>query len=141
MSSSKKTRSRQSRTRRNYPIGYGRPPEEHQFKPGQSGNKHGRPRGSKNEATIVNEILNRKIEMRQNGISRKITILEAIFLKFTEEALKGNSKAAAFILNRKQSADSSGQSVDPVLDADDQKIFDLFAQRLEEQLRKQGAEE
>ncbi|MGY3477315.1 DUF5681 domain-containing protein [Bradyrhizobium ottawaense] len=42
-------------------VGYGRPPREHQFKPGQSGNKNGRPKGSKNEATIINEILDRKI--------------------------------------------------------------------------------
>ena len=140
MSSSKKSRP-QSMARRNYPVGYGRPPRETQFKPGQSGNKHGRPKGSKNEATIINELLNRKIPIRQNGSLRKITLLEAILFKFAEDALKGNPKSAAFLLNRKQAADSSGQPMDAVLDADDQKIFDLFAQRVEEQLRQQGKSE
>ncbi len=46
-------------------VGYGRPPTEHQFKPGKSGNRRGRPKGSKNEATLINEILNRKIEVRR----------------------------------------------------------------------------
>ncbi len=32
-------------------IGYGRPPKAGQFKPGQSGNPQGRPKGSTNLAT------------------------------------------------------------------------------------------
>ncbi|MGY4185917.1 DUF5681 domain-containing protein [Bradyrhizobium sp. USDA 4459] len=51
-------------------VGYRRPPREHQFKPGQSGNKSGRPKGSKNEATIIDQLLNRKIEIRENGRGR-----------------------------------------------------------------------
>lgn len=31
-----------------YEIGYGKPPKEYQFKKGQSGNKKGRPKNSKN---------------------------------------------------------------------------------------------
>jgi Family of unknown function (DUF5681) len=45
-------------------TGYGRPPIEHRFKPGQSGNPRGRPKGKKNEATILHELLNRKITVR-----------------------------------------------------------------------------
>ena len=33
---------------RTYDVGYCRPPEDRQFKPGQSGNPRGRPKGSKN---------------------------------------------------------------------------------------------
>jgi hypothetical protein len=36
-------------------VGYCRPPREHQFKPGQSGNPRGRPKGSRNRATIINQ--------------------------------------------------------------------------------------
>jgi Family of unknown function (DUF5681) len=43
---------------------YGRPPIEHRFKPGQRGNPRGRPKGRKNEATILHELLNRKIIVR-----------------------------------------------------------------------------
>ncbi|MDP9412852.1 MAG: DUF5681 domain-containing protein [Pseudomonadota bacterium] len=32
------------------PVGYGSPPEEHQWKPGQSGNPYGRPRKKEEEA-------------------------------------------------------------------------------------------
>jgi len=36
-------------------VGYGKPPRAHRFKPGQSGNPNGRPKGSKNEATLTQE--------------------------------------------------------------------------------------
>ena len=116
-------------------VGYGRPPVEHQFKPGQSGNKRGRPKGSKNEATIMSELLNRRIDIREKGRTRKITVLEGILLKFAEDALKGNAKAASFLLNRKQIAESSGLPTAEILDMDDQKVLDSFKQRLEEQLK------
>ena len=41
----------------NYIVGYGKPPDHTQFKPGQSGNPHGRRKGSKNYRTIVGEIM------------------------------------------------------------------------------------
>jgi Family of unknown function (DUF5681) len=122
-------------------VGYGRPPREHQFKPGQSGNQRGRPKGSKNEATIINELLNRKIEIRQNGKARKISLLEGILLKFAEDALKGNSKSAAFLLSRKQQLDSSEPSQDPVLDMDDQEVLEFYTRQLQQQFKKQGESE
>ena len=45
-------------------VGYGKPPSEHTWKPGQSGNPKGRPKGSKNKSTILREIFQRKIESR-----------------------------------------------------------------------------
>jgi hypothetical protein len=81
-------------------VGYRRPPRAHRFKPGQSGNPRGRPKGAKNEATILTELLNRKIDVRRGRRMRRITILEAILLQFVEDALKGNSKSAGFLLNR-----------------------------------------
>lgn len=36
------------------------PPKEHQFKPGQSGNKRGRPKGRQNMATIVERVAREK---------------------------------------------------------------------------------
>jgi Family of unknown function (DUF5681) len=114
-------------------VGYGRPPQGHQFKPGQSGNPRGRPKGAKNEATILRDLLNRKIDIREGGRARKITILEAILLRFTEDALKGNTKSAAFLFNRYAGiqADES-QSNDDIND-DDRKVLDAFVRRLEAQ--------
>ncbi len=85
---------------RAYDIGYGRPPRAHRFKPGQSGNPRGRPKGVKNEATILHHLLNRKIEVREAGRTRRITVYEAILLRFTEEALRGSVKTGVFLFDR-----------------------------------------
>lgn len=119
-------------------VGYGRPPGEHQFKPGQSGNKRGRPKGSKNEATIINELLNRKIDIRENGRVRKISVLEGILTRFADDALKGKDKSAAFLLNRKQLVESSEQPATPLLDMDDRKVLEFYAAQLSQQFKKQG---
>jgi hypothetical protein len=110
-------------------IGYRRPPREHQFKRGQSGNPKGRPKGAKSEATIVYELLHRKIHIREGGRTRKITVLEAILLRFTEDSLKGNVRSAAFLLNR-HSMLISGEPVQPAASDDDREILRAFAERL-----------
>ena len=139
MRSPKRIRARGNRTsRKRTDVGYCRPPVEHQFKPGQSGNNRGRPKGSKNEATIINEILSRKIKITQNGKTRQISLLEGIHLKFAEDALRGNPKSAAFLLSRKQLTDSSEQPATAALDADERKILDAFIQEIEEKFKKQG---
>jgi hypothetical protein len=116
-------------------VGYGRPPVEHQFKPGQSGNKRGRPKGSKNEATIMSELFNRRIDIREKGKTRKATVLEGILFRFIEDALKGNAKAASFLLNRKQIIESSEMPAAETLDMDDQNVLEFFKQQLEERLK------
>ena len=110
-------------------VGYGRPPRAHQFKPGHSGNPKGRPRGSKNEATMLFDLLYRKIPIREGGRTRKITVLEAILLRFTEDSLKGNTKSAAFLLNR-ASLLAPGQPATNALPDEDREILEAFAQRL-----------
>ena len=130
--SEKRPRRRRPRirvTRDDNEVGFCRPPRAHQYRPGQSGNPSGRPRGKKNEATILRELLYRKIPLHQAGRTRKITVLEAILLRFTEDALKGNTKSAAFLLNR-QSALSSGEPPPSDISDDDNKILEAFAQRV-----------
>jgi hypothetical protein len=113
-------------------IGYGKPPRAHQFKSGQSGNPKGRPKGSKNESTILREVLSEKISLRQpNGRTRKIPVLEGIHRKQAEFALKGNTSSAAFVLNR-YAALVSGELQPEDLSEDDRAVLDAFARRLKE---------
>ena len=110
-------------------VGYRRPPQSYQFKAGQSGNPKGRPKGAKGEATILRELLNRKITVREGGKSRKVTVLEAILTRIAEDSLKGNVKSAAFVLNR-YGAMVSGEAGPTGLSDDDQEILEAYAQRL-----------
>jgi Family of unknown function (DUF5681) len=119
-------------------VGYGRPPRAHQFKPGRSGNPRGRPRGAKNEATILRDLLDRKIEVRQGGRSRKITVFEAILMRFTEDALKGNTKSASFLLSRHAGIEAGELRPGNDMSDDDRKVLDAFARRFEAQPRHKG---
>jgi hypothetical protein len=117
-----------------YQVGYGRPPAHARFKPGRSGNPRGRPKGAKNEDTILREIMNRPIEIREAGRPRKISVLAAILLKFTENALKGDPKSATFLLNRYGLAERNAPQPDG-LDQDDRELLDSYVQALNTRMK------
>lgn len=117
-----------------YRIGYGKPPQQHQFRPGQSGNPKGRPKGSKNTATLARELLDRKISVRTGGDApRRIKVVEAILTRYTEAALKGDTKAAAFLFQRYDIAESP-EPHEPAATPEEQEIIDSY---LEDYLTKQ----
>jgi hypothetical protein len=116
------------RSASDYEVGYGRPPKNTRFKTGQSGNPKGRPKGAKNEATIWRDILSRKLQIRDGGRVRNVSLLEAMLLKYTERALNGEAKAADFVLNRYQRAEGSAPETDEP-NRDDQEVIDSFLKR------------
>jgi hypothetical protein len=119
-------------------VGYSKPPPAHQFKPGESGNPKGRPKGAKNESTILREIFERRIDSRSGDRERKITVLEGILLRITEDSLKGNTKSAAFLLNR-YAAMVSGELQRQDISDDDREVLEAFARRFAAQRAIQGA--
>jgi hypothetical protein len=87
-----------SRPRRGaYEVGKGRPPKATRWKPGQSGNPRGRPRGAKNIATLIDEALQQKVQIEERGKLRTITARELIARKQVSLAAKGDPKATAFV--------------------------------------------
>jgi hypothetical protein len=113
--------------------GYGKPPRAHQFKPGKSGNPRGRPKGVKNEETILRELLQQKISLNERGKARRITIHEGIFRRIIEDCLKGNTKSAAFLLNRHH-AMTSGEPMESGLSEDDEAVLEAYLQKYQSKL-------
>jgi len=109
-----------------YEVGYRKPPREHQFRPGQSGNRNGRPKGTKNAATTLREILDRRIEVRSGGTVRKIRVLDAILTRFAESALKGDTKAATFLLQRYDLAQPSNDPSANTTTPEEQEIIETY---------------
>ena len=82
-----------------YDVGYGKPPVEHQFKPGESGNVDGRPKGSRNRKrpsaldkrwkAIFFKESNRKITISDAKGSVTLSTAQAVFRSIHLNALKG----------------------------------------------------
>lgn len=79
-------------------IGYGKPPKTTRFKPGQSGNPHGRPKGSMNLETLLDKALDAKVTMETQNGAKRITKREAILLKWVNQALAGDTKSIQALL-------------------------------------------
>jgi hypothetical protein len=79
-------------------TGYRSPPVAHQFKPGQSGNPKGRPRGSKNVRKAVEEIFTGKLTVREGNKVRRVTKIEAVLLTQLNQALRGNHRAVQAVV-------------------------------------------
>lgn len=50
-----------------YEVDYGRPPKQHQFTPGRSGNPKGRPKASRNVGTVLHDKLLEELTISRNG--------------------------------------------------------------------------
>ncbi len=90
-------------------VGYGHPPKEHRFKPGQSGNPGGRPRGSKNKCKEIERLgprlkaliraeADRTITLRENGGPVTMTMLEAVLRRVGYDAGRGQARAQKLFL-------------------------------------------
>jgi hypothetical protein len=129
-------RSKKGSSASTYTTGYKKPPKEHRFRSGQSGNANGRPKGGKNTATLLREILDRKIAVRNGSTIRKISVREAILTRFAEFALKGDTKSAAFLLQRYDGTEAVQDNADITTTPEEQEIIDRY---LEAYLKKSGA--
>jgi len=81
-----------------YEIGFGKPPEQTRFKPGESGNPKGRPRRSRNMRTLLQEGLKSKVTIREGDKMRKVSKAEAIAMKLLADAAAGKPAAVAKVL-------------------------------------------
>lgn len=84
-----------------------RPPRKGQFKPGQSGNPHGRPKNSKNLKTYVGELSNTTIPVVEDGKTKRIPRAKAIAIQLVNLAAKGDPKGLAAIMNLTREYDSA----------------------------------
>jgi hypothetical protein len=85
-----------------YEVGYGKPPAQTQFKPGQSGNPRGRPQGARNKRPALNEerlksiILEeayRAIRINDGDRQIKVPMAQAIVRAVAVNAVKGQQRA------------------------------------------------
>ncbi|MGR3717138.1 MAG: DUF5681 domain-containing protein [Thermohalobaculum sp.] len=72
-------------------VGYAKPPKDAQWKPGQSGNPSGRPKGRSDLLQEAAAILSEPVTARTpDGTSISLGALEGAYLSFCKKALKGH---------------------------------------------------
>ena len=97
------------RPSKSYEVGYGKPPASSRFKPGQSGNKNGRP---KKRQTMIEQFdleLNRRLVIRENGEKRTLTMMQIIVKQIVAKAAKGEQKSLKFLSDVIQQLDAVQQ--------------------------------
>ena len=75
-----------------YEIGRGKPPKATQFKKGDGRKRPGRPKGSKNIATLVLEAAQAQVEVTLDGKKRKISKAQAAAIHLANAGATGNEK-------------------------------------------------
>lgn len=114
--------------KQNGKVGYKNPPVSGQFKPGQSGNPKGRPKGAKNLKTELEEELLEKIPIKEQGKVLKVSKQRAMLKALTARAMQGDPKAATVIVNmvyRLLGVDAADEEIDDLSDAENA-ILDRF---------------
>lgn len=112
-------------------VGYKSPPKTHRFKPGESGNPRGRPKGTRNLGTDLKDILGRRVSIREDGKERRISRQEALLLSLYNKALHGDVRAATAIITMlSKLAPSSAEPPEvPSLSENDERILADFLRR------------
>ncbi|MBS0252418.1 MAG: hypothetical protein JSR78_15275 [Proteobacteria bacterium] len=78
-------------------VGYGRPPKQHQFKPGQSGNPKGRPKGAPTLQEIMAKEATKHVKIKQGENIVTVSKMEALARRVFSKALEGDLAAARVI--------------------------------------------
>jgi Family of unknown function (DUF5681) len=121
--------------KRDYEVGYGKPPQRIQFKPGQSGNPRGRPRDAKNLSTLVHEALNEQVIVTENGHRGKISKRRAIVTQLVNRSAQADLKATQILLAIVQDIERR-REMEPnetIFDAADEKILEQLKARLRDE--------
>lgn len=85
-----------------YQVGYGKPPKEHQFKPGnQAARKRNRKRKNSAMTTeqFIDQLLGKRRKIRRGDRVVSLTVAEIIVERLAEMAISGDARALSRLLD------------------------------------------
>ena len=114
---------------KDYEVGYKRPPREHQFNPGQSGNPKGRPKKNKNFVEDVKGEMNELIQIQEQGKLKKITKQKALAKRIVADALSGKTSIIKLLLPILSDKNFEIKDFEEDLSQEDQAILEDYIKR------------
>lgn len=108
-------------------VGYGRPPKQHQFKPGHSGNPKGRPKGAKSLKGHMKRLMEQKIAVSDASGTRQVTRKQAVAMRVVEQAMRGDAKSIQLLISMDaQSEIDDRKSANELTPSEAQMLDELF---------------
>jgi len=129
-----------------YEIGRGKPPRHAGFQKGRSGNPKGRPKGSKNFATLLTQALDEKIYVTEEGRRRHVTKRELVIKQLVNKSASADLRAIKQLTDIVERVDqragaSSAPSPAPAFSAADEAVIAELKKRMERAIRAEIAAE
>jgi len=118
-----------------YPVGYARPPKEHQFRKGQSGNPTGRPRGSRTIHSLFGEIFRRRTTIRIGATEQRVPMIEALAYAALTKGLKGDVPALKLLFGLSAQINEQSQAVGVRMSEGDMEILADLQRRLRDEIQ------
>ena len=131
-----------SEVKRDYKIGYGKPPVGRRFQKGQSGNPRGPRR--KDLSALLTAALNEPAYAMIDGRRRKITKREAIVKQMVNESAGANLRATKMLFDMLKEVEQKAGGAPPAepakLTPADREVIEMFVARLRRQIAAEAAE-
>jgi len=137
-----------SEKKRDYEIGYGKPPKGRPFQKGQSGNPRA-PRGQNGFAALLAAELDQRVTITINGRRRRMTNREAIVAQMVDKSTRADLRAIKMLADMQKEAEAKAGTAPPEptqsttpgkLAAEDREVVELFVARLRQQIAAEAAE-
>ena len=131
-----------SEVKRDYEIGYGKPPRGRPFQKGQSGNPRGPRR--KDMSSLLIAALNEPVYATIDGKRRKITKRQAIITQMVNESASANLRATKMLFDMIKEIEQKAGAIAPPelakLTASDREVVELFVARLRREIAAEAAQ-
>jgi Family of unknown function (DUF5681) len=123
-----------------YEVGYGKPPRRAGFQKGRSGNPKGRPKGSKNLATLLSQALDEKVMLTENGRRRRVTKRELVVTQLVNKSASADLRAIKQLTDivqgvERRSGASQAPPPPPAFTAADEEVIAELKKRMERDIR------
>ena len=112
-----------------YEVGYKKPPKEYQFKPGESGNKKGRPKRFQDFKSDFQAELEETITLKEGNNVKTMTKQRALIKRLITNALNGHAPSIKLVTSIMCSMPVKNEDLSEELSVEDAKILQDFIER------------